>query len=185
MLQLTTHSRSDQRLDKSIASIHRDCTRCICASGMTVRHSHPVHPLISAFCPRVLHHGKGRNRQLTLHADNGGAMRSATLEVRLEGLGVLRSFSRPRVSNDNPYSEALFRIDGCRLSSMPRVLVRTEWCRQENRSRSRRLSHWARIPCTATRSRYQARIRPPRSIRASGIALRKLIRLRSVAGDVL
>ena len=52
---------------------------------------------------------KRRQQQLTLHADNGGAMRSATLEVRLEELGVLRSFSRPRVSNDNPYSEALFR----------------------------------------------------------------------------
>ena len=36
-------------------------------------------------------------------------MRRATLEVRLEGLGLLRSFSRPRVSNDNPYSESLFR----------------------------------------------------------------------------
>ena len=36
-------------------------------------------------------------------------MRAATLEVRLEELGVLRSFSRPRVSNDNPYSELLFR----------------------------------------------------------------------------
>ena len=35
-------------------------------------------------------------------------MRAATLEVRLEELGVLRSFSRPRVSNDNPYSESLF-----------------------------------------------------------------------------
>jgi len=32
-----------------------------------------------------------------------------TLESRLEELGVLRSFSRPRVSNDNPYSESLFR----------------------------------------------------------------------------
>jgi transposase InsO family protein len=31
------------------------------------------------------------------------------LESRLEELGVLRSFSRPRVSNDNPYSELLFR----------------------------------------------------------------------------
>ena len=29
--------------------------------------------------------------------------------MRLEVLGVLRSFSRPRVSNDNPYSESLFR----------------------------------------------------------------------------
>ena len=36
-------------------------------------------------------------------------LRAATLESRLEELGVLRSFSRPRVSNDNPYSEALFR----------------------------------------------------------------------------
>jgi transposase InsO family protein len=31
------------------------------------------------------------------------------LESRLEELGVLRSFSRPRVSNDNPFSESLFR----------------------------------------------------------------------------
>ncbi|WP_254939572.1 integrase core domain-containing protein [Cyanobium sp. Morenito 9A2] len=36
-------------------------------------------------------------------------MRAATLESRLEELGDLRSFSRPRVSNDNPYSESLFR----------------------------------------------------------------------------
>jgi transposase InsO family protein len=35
-------------------------------------------------------------------------MRAATLESRLEELGVLRSFSRTRVSNDNPYSESLF-----------------------------------------------------------------------------
>lgn len=50
-----------------------------------------------------------RQRRLILHADNGSAMRAATLEVRLEELGLLRSFSRPRVSNDKPYSEALFR----------------------------------------------------------------------------
>jgi hypothetical protein len=36
-------------------------------------------------------------------------LRAATLESRLEELGVLRSFSSPRVSNDNPYSESLFR----------------------------------------------------------------------------
>jgi len=48
-------------------------------------------------------------RPLVLHADNGNAMRGATLESRLEEMGVLRSFSRPRVSNDNPYSESLFR----------------------------------------------------------------------------
>jgi len=49
-----------------------------------------------------------RQQPLILHADNGNAMRAATLEVRLEELGVLRSFSRPRVSNDNPYSESFF-----------------------------------------------------------------------------
>jgi len=53
--------------------------------------------------------GQRRLQPLILHADNGNAMRAATLEVRLEELGVLRSFSRPRVSNDNPYSESLFR----------------------------------------------------------------------------
>ena len=36
-------------------------------------------------------------------------LRGTTLEVRLEELGVLRSFSRLRVSNDNPYSESPFR----------------------------------------------------------------------------
>jgi len=46
---------------------------------------------------------------LILHADNGNAMRGATLESRLEEMGVLRSFSRPRASNDIPYSESLFR----------------------------------------------------------------------------
>ena len=52
---------------------------------------------------------KGRKQPLILHADNDNAMRSETLESRLEELGVLRSFSRPRVANDNPYSESLFR----------------------------------------------------------------------------
>jgi transposase InsO family protein len=51
---------------------------------------------------------KSRPQPLFLHADNGNAMRAATLEARLEEQGVLRSFSRPRVSIDNPYSESLF-----------------------------------------------------------------------------
>ena len=64
--------------------------------------------LVSRACLRE-RISKGRRQPLTLHADNGNAMRAATLERRLEELGVLRSFSRPRVSNDNPYSESLFR----------------------------------------------------------------------------
>ncbi|WP_350344251.1 integrase core domain-containing protein [Proteinivorax tanatarense] len=36
-------------------------------------------------------------------------MKAATFQVTLEKLGIQSSFSRPRVSNDNPYSESLFR----------------------------------------------------------------------------
>ena len=50
-----------------------------------------------------------RKQPLIFHANTGNAMRAATLEVRLEDLGVFTSFSRPRVSNDNPYSQSLFR----------------------------------------------------------------------------
>jgi len=48
-------------------------------------------------------------RGIVLHADNGGPMKGATMVATLERLGVLPSFSRPRVSNDNPFSESLFR----------------------------------------------------------------------------
>jgi putative transposase len=44
-----------------------------------------------------------------LHADNGSPQKSATLQATLQHLGIEASYSRPRVSNDNPYSEALFR----------------------------------------------------------------------------
>ena len=47
--------------------------------------------------------------QLHLHSDNGSPMKGATLLATLQQLGVVQSFSRPSVSNDNPYSEALFR----------------------------------------------------------------------------
>ena len=47
--------------------------------------------------------------QVTLHSDNGGPMKGATMLATLQALGILPSFSRPAVSNDNPYSEALFK----------------------------------------------------------------------------
>ncbi len=46
---------------------------------------------------------------LVLHSDNGKAMRGSTMITTLQRLGVVPSFSRPYVSNDNAYSEALFR----------------------------------------------------------------------------
>jgi putative transposase len=47
--------------------------------------------------------------QLSLHADNGGPMKGATMLATLHHLKVASSFSRPSVSNDNPYSESLFK----------------------------------------------------------------------------
>src|SRR6185437_4990180 len=48
-------------------------------------------------------------RGLVLHSDNGKPMRASTMIATLQWLGVIPSFSRPYVSDDNPYSEALFR----------------------------------------------------------------------------
>jgi len=47
--------------------------------------------------------------QLTLHADRGTSMRSKTVTELLADLGVTKSHSRPRTSNDNPFSEAQFK----------------------------------------------------------------------------
>jgi putative transposase len=53
---------------------------------------------------------QGINRdQLNLHADNGGSMKGATMLATLQWLGIVPSFSRPRVSDDNPFSESLFK----------------------------------------------------------------------------
>lgn len=46
---------------------------------------------------------------LTLHADNGPPMKGATMLATMQTLGIIPSFSRPSVSDDNPFSEALFR----------------------------------------------------------------------------
>jgi putative transposase len=47
--------------------------------------------------------------KLTLHSDNGAPMKGATMLATLQRLGVVPSLSRPRVSDDNPYSESLFK----------------------------------------------------------------------------
>ena len=46
---------------------------------------------------------------IVLHSDNGGPMKGSTMLATLQRLGVVPSFSRPKVSDDNPFSEALFR----------------------------------------------------------------------------
>ncbi|EDQ01293.1 putative transposase [Shewanella benthica KT99] len=49
------------------------------------------------------------NQPLVLRSDNGAPMKCLTIKAKLEELGVTASLSRPSVSNDNPYSESLFR----------------------------------------------------------------------------
>jgi len=46
---------------------------------------------------------------LVLHSDNGSPMKGASLLETLYKLNVVSSYSRPRVSNDNAYAEAIFR----------------------------------------------------------------------------
>ena len=47
--------------------------------------------------------------QLTVHSDNGGPMKGETMLATMQRLGVAQTRSRPAVSNDNPYSESLFK----------------------------------------------------------------------------
>jgi putative transposase len=48
-------------------------------------------------------------KQLTIHADRGSSMASKPVALLLADLGVTKTHSRPRVSNDNPYSESQFK----------------------------------------------------------------------------
>lgn len=81
---------------------------------------------------------------LVLHADNGAAMKSQTLQMKLHELNITPSHSRPRVSNDNAYSESLFRTlkyvpqwpsSGFRTLSEARQWVDkfTRWYNEEHR----------------------------------------------------
>ncbi len=58
---------------------------------------------------RTVINEKCSQEQLILHSDNGAPMKSQTLRSKMYELNLTSSYSRPRVSNDNPYSEALFR----------------------------------------------------------------------------
>lgn len=48
-------------------------------------------------------------KKLVIHADNGGPMKGSTMLATLQRLGIVASFSRPSVSDDNPYVESIFR----------------------------------------------------------------------------
>ena len=85
----------------------------------------------------LLSHGIA-GKPLILHSDNGSPMKAATFLATLEKLGVQSSFSRPRVSNDNPYSEALFKT----LKYRPEYPSRGFESIQEAREWSKRFVDW-------------------------------------------
>jgi len=92
------------------------------------KHTYKLYAIIDAFSRKVIahrveHHETAalastfireavdttHQRPLVLHADNGAPMRAGTTVDLARALGITLSYSRPRVSNDNPYSEALFK----------------------------------------------------------------------------
>lgn len=75
--------------------------------------------------------------QLILHSDRGAQMTSNTIAELLEELGVTRSLSRPRTSDDNPYSEAAFKT----VKYRPNYPDRFETI-DEARTWTRRFVHW-------------------------------------------
>ena len=71
--------------------------------------------------------------KLILHADNGGPMRGRPLADLLESLGIERSHSRPRTSNDNPFSESQFKTMKYRPTYPKKFESEAEaraWCHQ-------------------------------------------------------
>ncbi len=65
--------------------------------------------LAAALMQRTVLRERCYRQPQVLHADNGAAMKSQTLQVKLAELNISPSHSRPRVSNDNAYVESLFR----------------------------------------------------------------------------
>lgn len=65
------------------------------------------HLAAQLFAETIARHGIEPGLQV--HADRGAAMKSDTLAQLFASLGASRSFSRPRVSNDNAFSEAQFK----------------------------------------------------------------------------
>lgn len=76
--------------------------------GWTVQDKEDEH--IARDFHRETYHRQGiQPGDLTLHSDRGGAMVSKTMGQLLIDLEVVRSFSRPHISDDNPYSESQFK----------------------------------------------------------------------------
>lgn len=72
-------------------------------------HERECGELAAQLLQRTLMREQCFNQPLVLHSDNGAPMKSLTFKAKMEELHITSSYSRPRVSDDNPYVESLFR----------------------------------------------------------------------------
>ena len=79
-----------------------------CAVGWMVATRESV-DLAKALIAETCHKQRIEKDTLTIHSDNGSPMKAHTFAQLLADLGVTSSYSRPSVSNDNPFSEAAFK----------------------------------------------------------------------------
>ena len=138
--------------------------------------------LIGSLC---LKQGRRSTQPLILHSDSGAVMKSVQMLATLAQLGIAASFSRPRVSNDNPYSESLFRTlrtrfdypaEGFASLERARDCIRglVEWYNRELHHRSPAMSRrcsadgaMTKPSCSGVRSCTE---RPARLIPSAGMA---------------
>lgn len=72
-------------------------------------HERELSELSSKLLTRICREEGIEKNAVVIHADNGGPMKGGTMLATMQRLGVIPSFSRPSVSNDNPFSESLFK----------------------------------------------------------------------------
>ena len=72
-------------------------------------HTQQRNELASEIIKDIAINEKIKPKEVTLHSDNGSPMKGATFLATLQKLGIMPTFSRPSVSDDNPYSESLFK----------------------------------------------------------------------------
>jgi transposase InsO family protein len=87
---------------------------------------------------RTVWREKCTQSDVVLHSDNGSPMKSLTMQAKMRALGVEGSRGRPGVSNDNPYSELLFRT----LKYCPRWPSEGFKTLEDARSWVKDFTHW-------------------------------------------
>ncbi len=103
--------------------------------GFTVEEKDEAHHATHLVKRTALAEGiHGQDTKPVLHGDNGSTLKATTVLAMLHWLGVKPSYSRPRVSDDNAYAEALFRTAKYRpefpVAGFAHIAAARLWCRE-------------------------------------------------------